>query len=244
VNDPKSVVIPGNYQHRAATEGPAIQRFWHFTKRLAVDRYLPPQPTDLVIDAGCGSGVVTSHLGASGATVIGIDPNAQSIDYASRTFGRANITFINTTIERLQLERPADKIYNLEVIEHLTGDEASVMLRHFHAALRPGGRLFMTTPNLRSAWPIIEWTVDRTGLVAPMGGAQHVEMYHRKKLAEIARAHGFTVVAIRSMCLLSPWAAAISWRAARWLFDVEAALPGVMGPVLVAVFEKDGARRD
>jgi 2-polyprenyl-3-methyl-5-hydroxy-6-metoxy-1,4-benzoquinol methylase len=238
VTGSKSVVIPGNYQHRAATEGPAIQRFWHYTKRLAIDRYLPPAAADFIVDAGCGSGVVTSHLAASGATVLGLDPNPASIEYARRTFARPNVTFVNTTIDRADLARPADKIYNLEVIEHLTSDEASLMLRHFHAALRPGGRVFMTTPNMRSLWPLIEWTVDRTGLVAPMGGAQHVEMYHRRKLAAAASAHGFEVVAIHSMCLLSPWAAAVSWGAARRLFDLEARLPGTPGPVLIAILEK------
>jgi 2-polyprenyl-3-methyl-5-hydroxy-6-metoxy-1,4-benzoquinol methylase len=234
------IAIPGNYQHQAATEGPAIQRFWHYAKRLAIDRFLPPAPSDLVIDAGCGSGVVASHLGASGARVIGIDPNGDAIDYARRTFSAPNVSFENTTIERLWLDRRADKIYNLEVIEHLTVGEAAAMLRHFHATLRPGGHLFLTTPNQHSAWPIIEWVVDRTGLVAPMGGAQHVEMYHARKLRAMVSAHGFDVVAVRSMCLLSPWAAALSWTAARRLFGVELRLPGVIGPVLVAVLRRAG----
>jgi 2-polyprenyl-3-methyl-5-hydroxy-6-metoxy-1,4-benzoquinol methylase len=238
---PSPIAIPGNYQHRAATEGPAIQRFWHYTKRLAIDRFLPPGESDFVIDAGCGSGVVASHLGASGACVIGIDPNRDAIDYATRTFSAPNVSFQNTTIERLSLDRPADKIYSLEVIEHLPKSEAAVMLQRFHAALRPGGQLFLTTPNQHSPWPIIEWMVDRTGLVAPMGGAQHVEMYHAGKLRAVTTQQGFDVVTVRSMCLLSPWAAALSWTAARRLFDFELRLPGVMGPVLIAVLRRAGS---
>lgn len=236
----KPVVIPGDYQYRAALRGPAVQRFWHYTKRLAIDRYLPPAPGDFILDAGCGSGVITSYLGESGARVVGLDPNPESIDFATRTFGRDNVTFVHSDIGHLALERPLDKIYNLEVIEHLSAVEGREMLRRFYGALCPGGRLFLTTPNVRSLWPLIEWTVDRTGLVPPMGGAQHVEMYHQRKLRDTAAAQGFEVTTIRSMCLLSPWAAVVSWRAARWLFDVEAALPGVMGPVLVAVFRRPG----
>ena len=238
----KPVIIPGDYQHRAATRGPAVQRFWHYTKRLAIDRYLPPEPRDFILDAGCGSGVITSYLGESGARVIGLDPNPESIDFATRTFARGNVTFVNSEIDQLSLDRPMDKIYNLEVVEHLSAASGHEMFRRFYGALRPGGQLFLTTPNVRSLWPLIEWAVDRTGLVPPMGGAQHVEMYHRGKLCDAAAAHGFEVQTIRSMCLLSPWAAVVSWRAARWLFDVETVLPGVMGPVLVAVFRRPGPR--
>jgi 2-polyprenyl-3-methyl-5-hydroxy-6-metoxy-1,4-benzoquinol methylase len=230
------VVIPGDYQYRAATRGPAIQRFWHYTKRLAIERYLPPGPDDFVLDAGCGSGVITAYLGESGARVIGLDPNSDSIAFAKRMFGRANVTFINAAINDLVVDRPLDKIYNLEVIEHLTASEGREMLQRFYEALRPGGMLFLTTPNVRSLWPLIEWTVDRTGLVPQMGGAQHVEMYHSSKLRDLAAAVGFEVRAIRSICLLSPWTAAVSWRAAHRLFDLEASLPGVLGPVLISVF--------
>jgi 2-polyprenyl-3-methyl-5-hydroxy-6-metoxy-1,4-benzoquinol methylase len=240
VSASKPVVIPGDYQYRAAMRGPAVQRFWHYTKRLAIERYLPPAPDDFILDAGCGSGVITSYLGESGARVVGLDPNPESIDFATRTFGRANVTFVNSAVDHLALDRPVDKIYNLEVIEHLGATEGREMLRRFYGALRPGGRLILTTPNVRSLWPLIEWTVDRTGLVPPMGGAQHVEMYHRRKLRDLAAEHGFELKTIRSMCLLSPWAAVVSWRAARWLFEVEAALPGVAGPVLVAVFGRPG----
>jgi len=176
----KPVIIPGDYQHRAATRGPAVQRFWHYTKRLAIDRYLPPEPRDFILDAGCGSGVITSYLGESGARVIGLDPNPESIDFATRTFARGNVTFVNSEIDQLSLDRPMDKIYNLEVVEHLSAASGHEMFRRFYGALRPGGQLFLTTPNVRSLWPLIEWAVDRTGLVHADIGEREVEFRARE----------------------------------------------------------------
>jgi 2-polyprenyl-3-methyl-5-hydroxy-6-metoxy-1,4-benzoquinol methylase len=232
------IVIPGDYQYVAATRGPRVQRFWHYTKKLAIDRYLPPSATDVVIDAGCGSGVITGHLGQSGARVIGLDSNESSIAFAQRTFGAHNVEFHAARLDQLHLDRPADKIYCLEVIEHLTREEAADMLDGFSRVLRPGGRVFLTTPNVRSVWPLIEWAADRSGLVAPMGGAQHVEMYHGRTLSALAERHGFRTETMTSMCLLSPWAALLGWSVARRLFDLEARLPGLPGPILVAVFTK------
>jgi 2-polyprenyl-3-methyl-5-hydroxy-6-metoxy-1,4-benzoquinol methylase len=233
------VAVPGDYQHRAATQGPAVQRFWHFAKRLAIARYLPPGAGELVLDVGCGSGVVSGYLGDSGARVVGIDPHGPAIAYAATAFARSNVTFVNTTIDRVRLERAADKIYCLEVIEHLSKDEADELLKAFHRMLRSDGRVLVTTPNLHSAWPVIEWAVDVAGRAPRMRGAQHVEMYHARRLRALAERNGFTVRSIRSMCLLAPWVAGISWRLAIRLFAVEARLPGRPGPILVAVLERN-----
>jgi 2-polyprenyl-3-methyl-5-hydroxy-6-metoxy-1,4-benzoquinol methylase len=228
--------ISGDYQYRAGTAGLAPQRFWHYTKRLAIDRYLPAAAGDMIVDAGCGSGVISDHLGQSGARVLGIDPHPAAIAFATSRFARDNVHFANTTVEHVACDTPVDKIYSLEVLEHPSSEEGSVMLRHFHRLLRPGGSVFLTTPNARSVWPLIEWAADRSGLVAPMGGAQHVEMYHQRKLRALVEHHDFQVRGIHSMCLLSPWIAAVSWRAARWTFDREVTLPPGWGPVLIAVF--------
>jgi len=200
---------------------------------------LPAAPGEFVIDAGCGSGVVADHLAQSGAEVMGIDANLEAIGFASREFARPNLRFVRGLVDdELTLERPVDKFYSLEVIEHIYRPQGVAMLRSFHRLLRPGGRALITTPNYRSAWPILEWTLDRLRLVPTMADEQHVEHYHRGKLAEAAREAGFAKVAIRSICLVSPWLAPLSWRAAEAAARAELRMPLALGCILVAVLEK------
>jgi 2-polyprenyl-3-methyl-5-hydroxy-6-metoxy-1,4-benzoquinol methylase len=234
-----AISIPGDYQLRAARSSNPVQRFWHATKKIVVDRMLPAAPGEFVIDAGCGSGVVADYLASSGAEAMGIDANPEAIAFASREFARPNLRFVRGLVDdELTLDRPVDKFYSLEVIEHVYRAQGVAMLRSFHRLLRPGGRALITTPNYRSIWPLLEWTLDTLRLVPVMADEQHVEHYHRGKLAEVAREAGFEVETIRTICLVSPWLAPVSWRLAEAAARRELAMPFPLGCILVAVLRK------
>jgi 2-polyprenyl-3-methyl-5-hydroxy-6-metoxy-1,4-benzoquinol methylase len=233
------IAIDGAYQFNALRSGPAVQRFWHGAKLRCVDVLLPPAPGDLVLDVGCGSGVVTSHLARRGAHAIGIDANPQAIEFARGQFGDERARFrLGLVDDTFSVEAPVDKAYCLEVVEHVYRPQALSMLTRIREALRPGGRLLLTTPNYRSLWPVIEWLMDRSGRFAEMAEAQHVEHYHGRRLEELCAEAGLEVVATRSMCTLSPWLACVSWKAAERVLDRELRWRLLWGPVLVCVAEK------
>ena len=234
-----AIRIPGDYQLRAAHSPNAVQRFWHATKKLVVDELLPPSAGELAIDAGCGSGVIADYLASFGAEVIGVDANAEAIGFAMSEFVRPNLRFEQRLVDdEMTLERAVDKFYSLEVIEHIYRPQGLAMLRNFHRLLRRGGQVLITTPNYRSAWPLLEWTVDTLGLVPKMAGEQHVEHYHRGKLRDVAREAGFRVDAIRTICMVSPWLAPLSWRAATAAAKGELRVPLPLGCILVAVLSR------
>lgn len=230
------IAIDGAYQYEALRNGPAAQRFWHQAKLLAIDALLPPSPGEFVIDVGCGSGVVTAHLGRRGAVAIGIDANPRAIEFARGRFGSDSVRFrLGLVDDSFSVEAPVDKVYCLEVIEHIYRPQALAMLRRFREVLRPGGRLFLTTPNYRSLWPAIEWLMDRSGRFAEMAEAQHVEHYHGIRLRQLCREAGFEVVEMRSICALSPWLALASWRVAERALGMELRSGVLAGPVLACV---------
>lgn len=235
-----TIAIPGDYQFRAINDGPAIQRFWHHSKKMAITKYLPAQTGDMVLDVGCGSGVITAFLGQSGARVVGVDINQEAVEFATTTYASGNVSFVRGLVDRpLPYDAQVDKIYCLEVIEHVFGNQAAEMLQEFRRMLKPAGRVFLTTPNYRSVWPVIEWLMDRSGLVPVMAEHQHVAFYHRRNLRSLCEESGFKVRTLTSMNFLAPWLAAFSWRLAEWCYAVEGRLPLGLGCILIAVLEKE-----
>jgi 2-polyprenyl-3-methyl-5-hydroxy-6-metoxy-1,4-benzoquinol methylase len=235
-----AISIPGDYQLRAAHSSNRVQRFWHATKKIVVDQMLPAAPGELAVDAGCGSGVIADYLASSGAEVIGVDANPDAIGFAAEEFARPNLRFVRGLVDdEMTLERAVDKFYSLEVIEHIYRPQGVAMLRNFHRLLRRGGQALITTPNYRSAWPLLEWTLDTFGLVPKMAGEQHVEHYHRRKLRAVAREAGFTIDTIRTICMVSPWLAPLSWPLATAAAKRELRVPLPLGCILVAVLTKN-----
>src|SRR5436309_345909 len=107
---------------------------------------LPVAAGQFAIDAGCGSGVIADYLASSGAEVMGVDANAEAIEFASGEFVRPNLRFIRGLVDdEMQLERAVDKFYSLEVIEHIYRPQGLAMLRSFHRLLRRGEQALAAT---------------------------------------------------------------------------------------------------
>ena len=234
-----AVRIRGDYQHRAITSGRSVQRFWHYIKKLTIAELLPPDARDFAIDVGCGSGVVSSYLGEYGATVLGVDENPSAIEYATRQFANENVSFRSALADgMLATDRPADKIYCLEVIEHVYPRQAVDMLRVFHDLLTPGGRVFLTTPNYRSLWPLIEWGLDRFTSAQDMHGDQHVTHYNPRSLSAACQEAGFRVDRIATVACLAPWIAALSWNLAIRVHRVEIGSWPLVGSIIACTLSK------
>jgi SAM-dependent methyltransferase len=99
------------------------------------------KPDDVVLDAGCGSGRVFQHrLAGRVARVVGVDVTNEpkgnpNIDDAVR----GDLRSLPFRAERFSIAIVS------HVAEHLTEPEA--VFRELAAALAPGGRLFVLTPN-------------------------------------------------------------------------------------------------
>lgn len=235
------VAIEGGYQHRALTAGPPVQRFWHLAKQIAIARLLPPTPGDFVLDIGCGSGVISDYLARAGANVLAVDGSADAIAFARRQYGSPQIEFrLGLVDEHFKVDRPVDKIYCLELIEHIHYPQARTLLDHARAVLRPGGQIFLTTPNYRSAWPAIEWLMDQTGTAPKLAGAQHVEFYHAARLRRLLVESGFEVRSLTTKCGLAPWVAPLNRGLATRLQEAELASRWRLGSILVCVAGTSG----
>jgi 2-polyprenyl-3-methyl-5-hydroxy-6-metoxy-1,4-benzoquinol methylase len=238
-----TVAIPGDYQYRALTSGPRPQRFWHDTKRWLVESYLRPNATHRALDVGCGSGVVTAALADAGvAECIGVDGSADAIAHATARYQRPNLKYVRGLVDELEFEDGSfDLVCCMELIEHLYPEQGRALLADLYRLTRPGGRLLITTPNYRSLWPFIEWTLDRLSFTTQLADEQHVASYTHERLRRSWEPAGWRALHRHTACTLAPWIAAASWRLAEWTRRVEGRLP--VGTILVHVLEKpaDGA---
>jgi 2-polyprenyl-3-methyl-5-hydroxy-6-metoxy-1,4-benzoquinol methylase len=209
-----AIHISGDYQARALKSDRAAQRFWHEAKFRLIERVAIPGKGDRVLDAGCGSGTISRFLSSYSGAVIGIDSNPSAISYAREAFKAPNLQFRLGQFGDLEGEKPFDRIYCIEVIEHLYEHQVADVLSLFYKLASPGGQLFLTTPNYRSTWPLVEWLLDRYALVAKLDEAQHVTHFTKRKLATICERAGWKVRRIGTFNGLAPFLAPISRRLA------------------------------
>ena len=234
-----TITIDGAYQYKALMEGNPVQRFWHKSKQMIIDQFLPPRPGDYVIDVGCGSGVVANHLAEKGANVLAVDGNASAITFAKAQFPSRQIKFVQGLVdEAFNVERPVSSIYCMEVIEHIYNDQALRMLNTFRKLLLTGGRVLLTTPNYASLWPVIEFACDKLRQTAKMQGNQHVSHFTPRRLQSICEEAFFKIERMTSYCLFAPWIAPISERFARGIHEIEVEFPVRAGSILLVILRK------
>jgi 2-polyprenyl-3-methyl-5-hydroxy-6-metoxy-1,4-benzoquinol methylase len=236
------VAVPGGYQHRALHQGPAPQRFWHDAKLSEALRLLEIRPGLTLLDAGCGSGLLTDRAAAAGARVLAVDANPAAIEFARRTFARPGVEFRLGLLDELDLPRDHfDRIVFLEVIEHLGRKQGSETLARFRDLLVPGGRLVLSTPNRKSLWPLIEWLLDHLRLVPPLAGEQHETLYSLDELTAAAESQGLRTAERRMINTLAPWLAWISPRLAGAVHGWELRHVRRHGSIMLVAFEKPPA---
>jgi SAM-dependent methyltransferase len=102
----------------------------------------------LIVDLGCGTGLLTRSLVRPGRTVIGVDPSRTMLDYARRQPGSDSVTWIHGDASALTPTATADlAICTGNAIMHVGPTELHSTLAALAGALRPGGTLSFESRN-------------------------------------------------------------------------------------------------
>jgi len=110
-----------------------------------------PDPSDRVVDLGCGWGTFGFALSERVREVVGVDFSSRSIELceAQATKRRAdNVRFLRADAADTGLDPDSfDVALAADLFEHLYPDDASRVAREAHRILKPGGRFVTWTPH-------------------------------------------------------------------------------------------------
>jgi SAM-dependent methyltransferase len=157
-------------------------RSFRFLARRAGDGERPR-----VLDVGCGGGAFLAAAAQAGWEAVGIDFDAKAVEGARRRGLDARLG----GLERVAHEVDAyDAVTLSHVIEHL--HDPAGALATIHGILKPGGRLYVETPNIDALGRLLYGRHWR-GLEPP----RHLVIFNRRGLADLLRRSGFVRIRFR-----------------------------------------------
>ncbi len=170
-----------------------------------------------VLDVGCGRGAFSLRLAD-----LGFDVDA--CDLRDLCMCRDRVRFMLGAAEAIEPETRYDAIFMLELLEHV--ESPFEVIRRYTHFLRPGGRLYISTPNVDSdlsrAWFLLtgdHWYFERRhqladGHITPIHDFQLEHFAERSPLEIVSRLEGPDGRAVRPGLLWLLWHGS---RLRRWL---------------------------
>jgi SAM-dependent methyltransferase len=110
-------------------------------------------PEDVVLDLGCGIGRVVRYVAPLCSSIWAVDASEVMLDHArSRLAETTNVRFARCTGTRIPdvADGSVDVVYSLITLQHLEREDAFALLRELRRVLRPGGKAYITFPNILS----------------------------------------------------------------------------------------------
>jgi SAM-dependent methyltransferase len=149
----------------------AYYRFFGFPGEWLLERYQPYAdrfpPGARVLDVGCGRGEFLELLGRRGVHGVGVDSDPSMVAAVREKGLEAEpgeaVAFLEANPDAF------DGVFAAHLIEHLSPDALSGLVRAAAQALRPDGRLILVSPNPRNLRMLTnDFWID----------LQHVRFYH------------------------------------------------------------------
>lgn len=157
----------------------------------------------LVLDVGCGGGILSDSMARKGAQVTGIDLSTKALRVAqlhALEAGTANVQYREVSAEALAAEAPAsfDVVTCMEMLEHVP-DPASVV-RACSQLVKPGGWVFFSTIN-RNPKSFLFAIVGAEYVLRmlPKGTHEYAKMIRPSELASYCREAGLELTQTRGM---------------------------------------------
>ena len=151
----------------------------------------------VVLDVGCGGGILSDSMARKGANVTGIDLSTKALRVArlhALEAQTSNLQFREVSVEALAAEQPAsfDVVTCMEMLEHVP-DPASVV-KACAQLVKPGGWVFFSTINRNpKAFALAIVGAEYILNMLPRGTHEYGKLIRPSELAASCRAAGLDV---------------------------------------------------
>lgn len=143
--------------------------------------------SNIILDVGCGKCSVLQYI-SSGAVYIGVDIDSESIKNSIEKGSRvvADARFLPIRKNSITSTLCA------ELIEHMSYEDAEMVLKGIYASLKKGGKLILSTPNKRDLLSRLQQRLRFKRLWAET--SYHIHLYEPKELDSLLRKNDFFIL--------------------------------------------------
>ena len=155
-------------------------------------------PGEKILDIGCGTGWFAAAVASQyGAEVLAIDASEYAINEARKRYGDINnLDFQVCDALLIEHEEWFDKVSCLDVLEHFSYEDAQILLKKIHTALREGGSLVLCVP-INDFWHLPP--VRKLAKFLQIPTFEHKTFFSMPEVEAELKQTGFSAVE------LSPW---------------------------------------
>ena len=183
-------------QRKALHSTGYVERFCKEQSSWRLERLLPLMefPREAVVaDFACGNGMMLDLVAKKVSRYCGVDFSEDFIAEAERrisALGVSNAEFFCESIQSFCRKNPSrfDAAFAMDISEHVYDDEWSEILGQIRESLKPGGFLYLHTPNLDF---FLELLKDRNLIVRQF--PEHIAVRNMKQNIKIIRDSGFNI---------------------------------------------------
>lgn len=161
---------------------------WRFGE--GVVEFLKPQPSERILDLGCGTGQLTRKIAESGASVLGLDASPDMIGQARQNY--PGLQFLLADAAALKFESEFDAVFSNAAL-HWMLDRAGVV-DGIARALKIGGR-FVAEMGGKGNIRILEGAIEKVAAKYHAGSIPERRTYYPAlgEYAALLEEHGLEV---------------------------------------------------
>lgn len=153
-----------------------------------------------VLEIGCGTGIFTEKIAATGADIAAVDISPDLINKARKNVEDPNVSFYIANVENMDFEDNSfDSVVGSSILHHLNVEPALLEIRRL---LKKEGRIAFTEPNMMNPQIAIERKIKPIGKM--LYNSPDEIAFFRWSVKKLLKKLGFEKIFIKPFDFLHP----------------------------------------